>query len=422
MTTDRTRQPKGRAVGGQFRAVTDVELGNARGSWPALGFETLPWARSGDEVASRRALRAAAGPYQAAVPPLIQAQPVSLSSETLALADDASKELARFDTEAGMITAPFASILLRTESASSSEVENLTSSAKQVALAEIGESRSENARLVVANVRAMGAAMDLSDHLDEAAIIAMHEALLLSSAPHHVGGWRQEPVWIGGGSISPHAASFVPPRHERVPGLMADLVAFARRTDVPVLAHAAIAHAQFETIHPFPDGNGRTGRALLQGMLRAGGVTRNVAVPVSAGLLRDTRAYFEALGEYRQGNPEAIVTIVSEASFSAITNGRQLVRDIQDASARWNDVVTARSDSSVHRLKTYLLRQPVVNTKTVAAELRISEVAAQNSIDKLAEAGVLTKASGGARYRVWQATEILAALDAFGARARRRPG
>lgn len=397
--------------------------GNQRpAGWPAVGYEAHPWVPRGNEVASRRALLQARGEYQAAVPPFIAAAPVNLAAETTALADDASQELARFDAEVGTITAPFASILLRTESASSSEVENLTSSAKQVALAEIGESRSGNARLVVANVHAMTAAIELSDRLDEGSILAMHDALLRDSAPEYAGHWRDEQVWIGGGSISPHAAVFVPPYHGRVLGLMADVVAFATRTDVPVLIQAAIAHAQFETIHPFADGNGRTGRALLQGMLRHGRLTRNVTVPVSAGLLHDTDAYFDALNEYRAGRPDAIVAAVAEASFAAVTNGRTLVADIRAAAKRWDSRVTARSDSSVHRVKEYLLRQPVVNTKTVATQLHISEVAAQNAIDRLVESEVLTMVGAGRRNRIWQAPEILEALDAFGARARRRRG
>ncbi|WP_026851048.1 Fic family protein [Glaciibacter superstes] len=392
------------------------------GAWPAIGYEAHPWVRTGDEVASRRALLQARGDYHAAVPRFIAAVPVGLAAETIALADDASQELARFDAEAGTIAAPFASILLRSESASSSEVENLTSSAKQVALAEIGESRSGNARLVVANVNAMKAAIALSDRLDEESILAMHDALLRDTAPEYVGHWRDQQVWIGGGSISPHAATFVPPHQDRVPDLMADVVSFARRTDVPVLAQAAIAHAQFETIHPFPDGNGRTGRALLQGMLRHGRLTRNVTVPVSAGFLRDTDGYFSALTEYRAGRPDPIVIAVAEASFAAVQNGRALVGDIQAAAKRWDSQIIARSDSSVHLVKQHLLRQPVVNTKTVAAELEISEVAAQSAIDRLVDAEVLTKISAGRRNRIWQAPEILAALDAFGARARRRRG
>jgi predicted ArsR family transcriptional regulator len=82
----------------------------------------------------------------------------------------------------------------------------------------------------------------------------------------------------------------------------------------------------------------------------------------------------------------------------------------------------ARSDSSVHRVKTYLLRQPVVNTRTIAAELSISEVAAQSAVDRLVEAGVLTQSTTGRRNRIWQAREVLAAIDAFAARARRRRG
>lgn len=109
-------------------------------SWPAIEVESRQWHRSGDEVGSRRHLRAASGPYLAAVPPLIADLDVSLPSELVALSEDASRELTRFDARIGTLAAPFASILLRTESASSSEVENLTASAKQIALAEIGDS------------------------------------------------------------------------------------------------------------------------------------------------------------------------------------------------------------------------------------------------------------------------------------------
>ena len=113
---------------------------------------------------------------------------------------------------------------------------------------------------------------------------------------------------------------------------------------------------------------------------------------------------------------------MAEASFAAVRNGRTLVADIRAAEKRWDSQVTARSDSSVHRVNEYLLGQPVVNTKTVAAQLHISEVAAQNATDRLVDSEVLTLASAGRRNRIWQSPEILAALDAFGARARRRRG
>ncbi|TAJ48530.1 MAG: Fic family protein [Herbiconiux sp.] len=390
--------------------------------WPALTFEMLPWDRDGTAPASRRAFRAAAGPYRAAIPAFIRDQPVDLTSEILALADDATSELTRFDAEVGTLAAPFSAILLRTESASSSEVEQITSSAKQVALAEIDEASSSNARLVVGNVHAMEAAIALADALDPDSVIEMHRALLEQHAPEITGRWRDQPVWIGGGSISPHNAEFVPPFEGRVPALMDDVMQFARRTDIPVLAQTAIAHAQFETIHPFPDGNGRVGRALVQGMLRAGRVTRSVAVPVSAGLLHDLPGYFAALTAYREGKPGPIIESFAEASFSAVRNGRRLVGDLQAARDRWDSIVEARSDSSVHRLKTYLLRQPVITARVAVAELGVSAVAVQTAIDRLVEAGVLEQTGGGRRNRRWAAPDVLAALDAFGARALRRAG
>lgn len=403
--------------------TTDADLSWERpdpdASWPALAYEQIGWSRSGDEIGSRRQLRQIGREYAAALPPLISRLTVALESDVLAAADDASHALARFDAEAGAIAAPFAAILLRTESAASSEVENLTAGARQVALAEIGASRSENARLVVANVHAMDAALRLSDELEEEAVIAMHDALLRESAPHLVGRWRREPVWIGGTALSPHGAAYVAPRHERVPRLMEDLIDFAQRDDVPALAQAAIAHAQFETIHPFPDGNGRTGRALIHAMLRRSGLTRNLTVPVSAGLLHHPEAYFQALTAYRAGDVDAIVHALTVATFAAIGNGTRLVEDIRAARAAWTDRIRARSDSSIHRAMDTLLGQPVVTTRLLATTLGISDVAANSAITRLADAGILTKVSGSARYRIWQAPDILDALDAFAARARR---
>jgi Fic family protein len=153
----------------------------------------------------------------------------------VAPAEDASIEIARFDAELGTEVDPFASVLLRSESASSSKIENLTSGAKSIALAELGSRDKRNATEIVGNVAAMVAAIALADRLDEDAILSMHEALLVGVEPGIVGRWRQEQVWIGGDSFGPHGAAFVPPPHDQVPALMADLVRFTRRTDLPLL-------------------------------------------------------------------------------------------------------------------------------------------------------------------------------------------
>lgn len=222
-------------------------------------------------------------------------------------------DIARFDAEIGHEIAPFSVVLLRSESAPSCQIEHLTDSAQAIADAEMPGTGSSNATLIVANTRAMTAAIALSDHLDGEAILAMHHALLIDSEPEIAGKWHTAQFWIGGGDFGPHDAMFFPPHHDRVEPAIADLVEFMTRESMPPLAQAAIAHAQFETIHPFSDGNGRTGRALIHS-LRSKGLTRNVSVPISAGTLTDTSSYSQALGDYRLGDAEPIMDLFCRAS------------------------------------------------------------------------------------------------------------
>ena len=265
----------------------------------------------------------------------------------------------------------------------------------------------------------MHAAITLSDTVGADAILAMHRALMANEPRHSPGEFRTEPVWIGGGS-TPVGATFVGPRHEIIPEATDDLIAFTRRADVPTLPQIAVGHAQFETIHPFTDGNGRTGRALVQSMLRNKGVTRHVTVPVSAGLLTGTGAYFAALTSYRDGDAVPIVDCFTRATVRALANGRQLVADLRDIRERWNGMVTARSDSAVWRVAELLTRRPVVNAALLAQELGIDSTNAHRYLNPLAEAGILTESTNGPRHRVWRSPEVLAALDAFAERAGRR--
>ncbi len=103
---------------------------------------------------------------------------------------------------------------------------------------------------------------------------------------------------------------------------------FAKRQDLPVLIQVAVAHAQFETIHPFPDGNGRTGRALAQSILRNKGLVSSTAVPISAGLLVPVDRYFAALGAFRSGDAGPIIREFARASRIAAATGTKLVDDL----------------------------------------------------------------------------------------------
>jgi Fic family protein len=391
-------------------------------SWPAIRFEKRAWHSRDDEGQSRRAALRARGPYEASIPPFIMdLDAPALDAETSIAAEDAIVELGRFDGEVGAIAAPFSAILLRSESAASSEIEQLTASAKNIALAELGRGAGQNSRLIVGNVRAMEAAIEMAEDLDTSSIVAMQEEILRDDQPEHTGGWRTQQVWIGGGyGNSSHSASFVPPHHERVGALMDDLVAFARRTDLPALPQIAIAHAQFETVHPFPDGNGRTGRALVQAMLHRLGVTRNVTVPVSAGLLRDTRGYFDALTAYRAGDVAPIVRAFAHASADATVNGRELVADLTRIRSKWERTTSARAGSAGLRLLDVLQRQPVIDANLASDVLVVSARNAQNGIDRLVTDGILHQNGASARNRTYEARDVLTALDAFAGRAKRR--
>ena len=390
------------------------------GHWPAVSYESLPWDRGSNTQTSRATRRRSRGPYWSSIPIEIQVRPVQLPAVTTAEAEDAATEVARFDAELGHEIAPFATVLLRSESAASSKIENLTASARAIAEAELHAHAGRNATLIVANQQAMTAAIALAGHIDADAILAMHAALLTGTRPEIAGRWRDEPVWIGGGDHSPHDALFVPPRQDFVVGAINDLLAFIDRDDVPLLAQAAIAHAQFETIHPFPDGNGRTGRALVHAQLRHKGLTRNVTLPVSAGLLTDTDAYFAALTAYREGDLVAIVERFSRAAFAAVTNGRRLVDDLRAIRAGWDDRIVARRDSGTWKIADLLLRHPVVNAAFIANELGIAPQNTYRSVARLVEAGIIIEFTDQKRNQLWRTTEVLDALDRFAARAGRR--
>ncbi|KQU58117.1 cell filamentation protein Fic [Rhodococcus sp. Leaf278] len=393
-------------------------------AWPAVEFEDRPWSVA-NTYASRAQRRLHHGDYRAAVPPRIAHANLDVPAQLLAESEDALREIVRFDQYASLQLgpsaelAPMSSILLRTESSASSQIENLTVGARALALAELGSPTTRNASIVSANVRAMEAALDVGSSIDASSVLAMHHALMEPGGGSQPGRWRTEQVWIGGSDIGPHRAAFVPPHHERLPDALDDLFEFAARSDVPVLPHVAVTHAQFETLHPFTDGNGRTGRAIIHGMLRRSEVTERVTVPLSAGLLTDTAAYFASLDAYRLGDVEAIVRSLTAATFHAVTGGRRLVDDLAAARAEYIERIVARSDSVVWKLVDALVAQPVIDNVYVRKTFGVSEIAAQRAIDKLAEAGVLHQTSKGRRNRVWQADEVLAALDQFAEGIRR---
>ncbi len=222
---------------------------------------------------------------------------------------------------------------------------------------------------------------------------------------------------IEGIKNSPTRSRLVPPHHDRVHPAIEDLSDFIDRNDVPVLVQAAIAHAQFEAIHPFNDGNGRTGRAIVHAILRRKELTRNTAVPVSAGLLAERDADIAVLQADRAGDIEPIVRSLSTATLAAVEHGSELVRQSRAVRQEWAGKLTGiRSDSAAHALADGLIAHPVI-TAHHARDILPGRANVHRYIDVLVKRGVLIpRQDHRTRNMTWRAEDVLDLLDNYAER------
>ncbi|WP_237221522.1 Fic family protein [Rothia nasimurium] len=325
--------------------------------------------------------------------------------------------MTRFDQEQSSFAHfPFATVLLRGESATSSQIENLTANARKLSLAALGAPVGGNAELVARNVRAMKAAIDVAHELSLDALLTMHEELT-TGVQDDAGELRKEWVWIGG--ESPVTATYVAPAWEDVPDLLEDLVAFLGRRDLDPTVQAALAHAQFETIHPFTDGNGRTGRALISSLLRARGVTQHVVVPLSSGLLYDLEGYVSALEAYRRGEIEPIVLCFVEAIESSLANTRLLAQDIEQF---YEQILASRPrvTEAVRQVARFCCSEPAFTAGMLEEHAGVAKSTAYRIIESLVETGILRREQKVRGQNAWSAPALTGALDAFAQRAGRR--
>jgi len=382
--------------------------------WPVLTFETALW-DTPDSAMSHNRRRRAVGVFSPAVVPEIADAMVEMVSEVRDIVSDAEREIRTFEASR-LGSVPFAAVLMRSESASSSQIEALTASARRLSLAMLGDSASPNAVIVANNVKAMAEATSRTGAIDLEAILSIHREIMANQDPGAAGRMRSEQVWIGG--VSPVVARYVPPTAARVPAAMADLAAFVARTDVPPLAHAAVAHAHFETIHPFTDGNGRTGRALVTMMLHQAGVTPRAPLPLSAGLLSNTDTYFDALEAYRRGDIQQIIVRFADAAHAAVDNAGRLVDDIE----RIRQEIYAsqvRHSRSFIRIVDVCVAEGAFTAQTMV-DAGIPLPTAYRQVERLASAGILREEHKIHGQRVWSVPAVLKALDDFAARAGRR--
>ena len=314
-------------------------------------------------------------------------------------------------------------LLIRSESISSSSIEGNRVTPKRLAIAELLHQGPRQALDVVANVRATESA--ISELADHSRAITTDDIVELQHViePRLGRGLRQEQNWVGGPGWSPLRAAFVPPPETEVTRLVTDLACFVTDTAGNPVVRAAIAHAQFETIHPFIDGNGRTGRALIHTVLRRADALRNALIPISTVFAGDTDSYIAGLTGYRADPPALDEWVIgfSQVAEKAAGNAVRLAEDIaaldRDVSeqlityrrGRGLNPSVPRRDAVVLRILDTLASDPVLTSESVSTRLGVSPAAAHRALTELAEAGILgrTKDQRG-RLVCWTADRYLA--------------
>ncbi len=355
----------------------------------------------------------------------------ALDERALQRVQDAEAEVRALEADhAGNAPLPAEWLLRRAESAASSTIEGVRPSARRLARAEaqldLFEDRPKSADLeALRNISATDHALEIAASrrpitLDD--VCAVHHTLM--GADPIAGQMRDTQNWIGAGHFStPLDAVHVPPPPREVPGLMDDLVACTNRPGVNPVIQAALVHAQFETIHPFADGNGRTGRALIHLMLRHSGLTKVCTPPISSALALRRDDYLRALNKTRVVCSETDlersmamsewIWLLADATADAAALARRVIDHVAAVQNEWKQRAAARGTrrtSAPMRLIDELPAHPVLNAQKAANLLRADMRTALRSLRLLTECGILVQRSAGKRNRVYEAEDIVEAF------------
>jgi len=318
--------------------------------------------------------------------------------------------------------------LLRAEAVASSRIEGLELSHRRLAEAAFApDQANDTARGVYANVRAMEEAVRLASgrrpiSIDD--IRAIHMRLFDGTRDARFAGvLRETQNWIGGSDYSPYGAAFIPVPEGDVRPLLEDLCTFMERDDLPPVLQAALAHAQFETIHPFIDGNGRVGRCLIHVVLRRHALAPHYVPPISVALAANADEYVAGLMSYRSERFEEWSTIFVHATEAAVRRAEELSHELEELQDKWREqAARPRAGSAADKLINALPVSPVVNVRTATTLLDVGAEAARQAIDRLTKGGVLQEVTGRLRDRSWECVGLFALLDEFDRTVATPPG
>jgi Fic family protein len=363
------------------------------------------------------------GQYEVFIAVGIHDRDFTLDSEAVAAVVEATEALRHLESSAPRVATlgALAQNLLRSESVASARIEGVNLSHKRLARAayraEKGQ-RDPRAAEVLGNVEAMKHAIELgtrTEPLKVAGIEEIHRTLLRFTSDADIAGIvREKQNWIGGNDYNPINAAYVPPPPEQVHPLLEDLCAFINRDDLAPIAQAAVAHAQFETIHPFTDGNGRTGRALIYTVLRRRRAVTTYIPPISLVLATEPRAYIGGLTAYRHGEVSLWSVRFAQAAARAAREAERFAEAIEQRQSAWLDALgQPRRDAAVRQLVRVLPEQPVIDVAVAQRLTGKSHVAVGRALQVLETAGILNRLNDRKWGRVWECEQLFNLVDSF---------
>lgn len=358
--------------------------------------------------------------YAAFVPDELTGLKFTLDATLAGLVSEAERAIRELNQAGGNTLDPLARLLLRTESIASSKVEGLQLGVRELARAEAkvdsGQKVGPTAVDVLANIDAMVLAVEESATAPEFGIKqirAIHRRLMGRAANKRVAGViRTEQNWIGGNDYNPCGADFVPPPPEEVDRLLRDLCTAVNDDRLSPLVQAALVHAQFETIHPFADGNGRTGRALVHVVLRRRGVAPHYVPPVSVAIAATRARYIDALTSFRGQEPSSWIEYFASAAARSAHLARTYLDRVLVLRSRWQDQVrrladAPRADATVWEVINVLPAHPIITVSVAAAATGRSKPSTYQAFEQLLRAGVVLPLTAGRRNQSWEANGLL---------------
>lgn len=375
---------------------------------------------------ARASGREKVGRYKAFVPDPIDEYEPALESATAALGERAAVAVRELNSDslALLPLEGFGRQLLRSEALASSQIEGLNISHRKLAEADLTDRDGHyKAREIVGNVRALERATEIgasSEEIDIDAITAIHREIAIVPPLDGIAGEvREEPSWIGGNS--PLEAEFVGPPWEEVRPLLRDLCEFMNRDDISPVAQAAIAHAQFETIHPFGDGNGRVGRCLIQVIFRRRRLSPRYVPPVSIVLGANKDAYIAGLVGFREGNVDGWVRQFARSVEVAAEQAASFSQAVAALQADWRERLgRVRGDAAVLPIIAALPKYPIITAAVAETEVARTRPAVINALAQLETISALTRHRNQKKGDSWEAKGLFALLEKF-ERAVKRP-